>query len=416
MMDEKVDNTIETLTEEIASEFLEKHGYKIAQPEDPIKALQGQMDSILEMLSKNGPLKDAGYIAPDSETDHEESKSFGDFLVAVRLGNARRLKSVYKTVSSKDLDARDGYKAALAEGSGATGGYLVPVEYGGMLMAKVGQLSILRQAGATVVPMASRSREIPMLDVETAPAAGNTAFAGGAIAYWISEAGSITESEPSFRLAELVAHKLAAFSLASNEVRDDAAESVDGILGTSFSRALAAQENYQFFRGTLAGRPRGIVASSALISATRSAASTVALADIAQMMSDFLPESWSTGAWFISPTVIDQLIQLVSNPLSWLDDVKSGLPMRLLGLPVYVSGALPALNTAGDILLVDPSYYLIGDRQTMEIAYSEHFKFQNDQGAWRAISRVDGMPWVDNSITLEDGSTTVSPFVALAAG
>ncbi len=92
------------------------------------------------------------------------------------------------------------------------------------------------------------------------------------------------------------------------------------------------------------------------------------------------------------------------------------MPPRLLGMPLYVTGALPALNTAGDILLVDPKYYLIGDRQSYELAFSEHFKFQNDQVAWRATVRVDGQPWVNGSITLEDASTTVSPFVALAAG
>jgi HK97 family phage major capsid protein len=84
-------------------------------------------------------------------------------------------------------------------------------------------------------------------------------------------------------------------------------------------------------------------------------------------------------------------------------------------MPVYVTGALPALNTAGDILLVDPSYYIIGDRQSISVAYSEHYKFANDQGTWRVTARVAGQPWVDATITLENASTTVSPFVALAA-
>ena len=161
----------------------------------------------------------------------------------------------------------------------------------------------------------------------------------------------------------------------------------------------------------------GILSSGALISATRSAASTVALADVAQMVSDFLPSSWGRGAWFVNPEVIDQLIQLVSSPLSWLENLRAGLGgLSLLGMPVYITGALPGLNTAGDILLVDPSYYLIGDRQSISIAYSEHYKFANDQGTWRVTARVGGQPWVDTYITLENASTTVSPFVALAAG
>lgn len=390
----------------------------IAQPpapapeivEDPaMKAIQDQMDEILELIAANAPAKDAGYISPDSDGNEDPSKTFGDFLYSIRTGKSDRLKSVYGSKRTK---------TALAEGAGTTGGYLVPTEFSNAIIAKVGDFSVLRRAGGQVVPMARRTREIPALDIETAPSAGDTAFAGGVIAYYTAEAGLITESEPKFRLIELVAHKLAALSLASNEVRDDATESIDGLLATCFARAFASKENYNFFRGDGVGKPFGILNSSALISASRSAASAVALSDVAEMVSRQMPESINAGtlAWFINPTVIEKLIQLVSNPLSWMENLRQGMPVTLLGYPVYITGALPAINTAGDILLVDPSYYLIGDRKQVEIAISEHYKFANDQLAWRAIMRHDGQPWIDSSVTLENASTTVSPFVALAAG
>jgi HK97 family phage major capsid protein len=386
--------------------FLEKDETPPAPPEkleDPvIKALSEQMNALTEMIANSPKLKDAGYVAPDSEEDHSETKSFGDFVVAVRNKNIKRLKSVYK--------------AALAEGAGATGGYLVPTEFGDLILNQVRDFNALRRAGPTVVNMTSRSREVPVFDIETAPSAGDTAYAGGAIAYWTAEAGSITETEPRFRMLELIAHKIAGLSLASSEVREDASESVDSLIAQSFARAVGSKEQYAFFRGDGVGKPVGIMSSGALISATRSAASTVALADLAQMMSDFTPESWGTGAWFINPTVIDQIIQLVSAPLSWLTDMRSGLQSTLLGLPLYVVGCLPALNTVGDILLIDPKYYYVGDRRGLTIGFSEHYKFANDQLAWRVTKRVDGQPMIDNAITLEDGATTVSPFVALAAG
>jgi HK97 family phage major capsid protein len=402
MPDEK-----EYVTMEEVKELLEEQGKETPDAGDPAletinKALSDGLEEIASLIASSAPLKDGGYVAPDSEEDHAEVKTFGDFLVAVRQGNHKRLKTVYK--------------AAMAESSGPTGGYLVPVEMGNAILAQVSDLSVLRRAGATVVPMAAKSKEIPVLDIETAPSAGDTAFAGGAIAYWEQEAASTTETEPAFRLVELIAHKLMIYSLASSEVREDAVESVDGILATVFARAVASKENYAFFRGDGVGKPLGILNSSALISATRSAASTVALGDLAQMVSDFMPDSWGRGAWFINPAVIDQLLQLVSAPLSWLESLRSGIPPTLLGMPLYPTGALPALNTAGDILLADPSYYLIGDRSEVRIAFSEHYRFANDQLAWRVTKRVDGQPWVNSSITLEDAATTVSPFVVLAAG
>ena len=310
------------------------------------------------------------------------------------------------------------YKTALAEGTGAQGGFGVPVEFGEVLLEKSKEFNALRRAGAMTTTLMGRSKEYPVLDIETAPTAGNTAYAGGVTASWTEEAGTISESEPRFRMIELVAHKLAAYSLASTEVRDDFVESLDGILARSFAKAIGAAEEYAFFRGDGVGKPLGIVSSGALISAARSAASTVALADLAQMISDFPPESYNSGAWFVSPTVTDQLIQLVSNPLTWMENQRdSWLQSSLLGYPLYIVGCLPALNTAGDILLVDPNFYLIGDHKSgLTIAFSEHYRFVNDQLAWRITKRVDGQPMIDSTITTEDATTTVSPFVALAAG
>jgi len=376
----------------------------IPQVDPEVKALNDKVDALIQLIQSSPKAKDAGYVAPDSEKDHPEVKSFGDYLVAVRQKNDMRLKTIYKV--------------ALAEGSGATGGYGVPTEYGQVLNEKTKEFNALRRAGAMTTVLQGRSKQYPVLDIETAPSAGYTAYAGGVTAAWTDEATAPTESEPRFRQIELVVHKLAAYSLASSEVRDDFQESLDGILARSFAKAMGAAEEYAFFRGDGVGKPFGIMSSGALISAARSAASTVALADLAQMMSDFTPESWNSGAWFISATVVDQIIQLVSAPLTWMENMRDDWRQSsLLGLPLYVVGCLPALNTAGDILLVDPNYYLIGDHASgLSVAFSEHYAFNTDQLAWRVTKRVDGQPLVDNSITLEDAATTVSPFVALAAG
>jgi HK97 family phage major capsid protein len=364
-----------------------------------MKALSDRLEALTALIEKAPALKDAGYVAPDSEEDHSDTKSFGDFLIAIRNGNTKRIKSVYKT--------------ALAEDAGATGGYLVPTQFVQPIMAAAEPFDVLRRAGATVVPMNAKGAEIPTLDIATAPSAGDTAYAAGVVAYWGSEAADMNESEPRFRMIELVNHALNGYSIASNEVRADAATSVEALLTTLFGRAIGSKSNYAFFRGDGVGKPLGIMNSPALISASRSAASTVALADLAQMMSDLLPGSWGKAAWFVNPSVIDQIIQLVSAPLSWMENMRQGMPVSLLGLPLYVTGALPVLNTVGDILLVDPSYYLIGDRQGIDIAYSEHYKFISNQGTWRFNARLDGQPWLSSYVTLEDAATTVSPFVAL---
>jgi hypothetical protein len=50
----------------------------------------------------------------------------------------------------------------------------------------------------------------------------------------------------------------------------------------------------------------------------------------------------------------------------------------------------------------------------MRFDMSIHVHFQTDELLARLIERHDGQPLWDAPLTLEDGSTTVSPFVTLA--
>jgi len=88
--------------------------------------------------------------------------------------------------------------------------------------------------------------------------------------------------------------------------------------------------------------------------------------------------------------------------------------MTILGHPVIFTEKVPTLGTVGDIMLCACSYYLIGDRMVITASSSPHFKFQNDQTVYRFIERVDGRPWLQTALTPRNGTTTLSPFVAVA--
>jgi len=75
---------------------------------------------------------------------------------------------------------------------------------------------------------------------------------------------------------------------------------------------------------------------------------------------------------------------------------------------------VPTLGDQGDLSFLDLGYYLIGDRQAIEISTSEHAYFTSDQTALKPVERVDGRPWVQSALTPVYGST-LSPYVALAA-
>jgi HK97 family phage major capsid protein len=336
--------------------------------------------------------KNAAQLIFGHDQADPKGKSFGDWLVCVRKNDWRTLERKYQSFPS------DG-KSALNTSVGTQGGYLVPTEFTDKLLQTASEKSVVRPR-ATLIPMASRAVQVPCLDSTTVPASSDSAFLGGIVARWTEESVTFNETEPIFRQVELVAHELSGYSRVSNSLLEDSAIGLEQLLITLFGRAIAWHEDHAFLRGDGVGKPLGILNSNALISVARSAASAFALEDAATMLARLMP-GWapSSTVWAMHPTVAGELFQMV-----------------LFGITVVITEKLPALNTLGDVLLLDLHHYLIGDRREVEIAFSEHVAFTSNQGAWRFVARVDGQPWLRSPITLNDGSSTLSPFVGLAAG
>jgi HK97 family phage major capsid protein len=88
---------------------------------------------------------------------------------------------------------------------------------------------------------------------------------------------------------------------------------------------------------------------------------------------------------------------------------------KMLTRPVIFTEKTEPLGRVGDVLLADFSQYVVGLRQGMRFDTSIHAGFSTNEMLARLIERHDDQPLWDTALTLEDGSTTVSPFVTLAA-
>lgn len=352
----------------------------------------------------------------DGDTNH----CFGDWLhhaIKAIVGKGRQpyeaadyLEKNYRTNIRK--------KAAMAESSGTVGGYLVPQEFSHRIMDLIVEESFVRKH-AFVQPMQSATLQIPYLDVCTAQSSGASATLGGMQAAWTSEATTRTEYESAFRQLELKAHELSAYSVSSNVLIQDAAIGLEKFLMRLFAKVIGWTEEYAFLRGNGAGKPQGVLNAAALISVTRDTSGHIKYADIANMLARLLPSSLGRAVWAAHPYCLTDLLQLrdASNRLVWVNALAGAqdrVPGYLFGRPVYLTEKLVALGTVGDILLFDPTLYVIGDRMELEVAASDHVNFLKNQMTWRVVSRVDGQPWVASSITLADASSTVSPYVAIA--
>ena len=245
---------------------------------------------------------------------------------------------------------------------------------------------------------------------------------GGVRGYWTAESASYTASEPTFSSLSLVAKKLTGYTSASEELLADSAVSLEALLIRLFSEAIAYFEDDAFINGIGSGQPIGLLNADALVTVakeTGQAASSIVYENIVNMWSRLHPRSKANAVWIVHPDTFPQLATM-SLPVGtggspmWIANAAGGAPTSLFGRPIIESEKCQTLGTAGDIFLADLSYYVVGDRQTLQMASSSHVRFQNGEVAWRMTSRLDGKPWIDSALTPRNGSNTVSPFVNLA--
>src|SRR5262249_16667821 len=179
-------------------------------------------------------------------------------------------------------------------------------------------------------------------------------------------------------------------------------------------------EEYAFLQGNGVGKPLGMLSTSGpVVQVTRATSGKISYADVATILSRILPSSLSRAIWVVHPYGLVDLVQLKdsSGRVVWFNVLavaQDNIPGYRFGRPVYVSEKVPAYGNFGDLSLLDPGLYVIGDRMALEVAASEHVNFLKNQMTWRIIERVDGRPWIEKAITLADGVSTVSPFVTIA--
>ena len=299
----------------------------------------------------------------------------------------------------------------------ADGGFLIPEQMRSDLLQVSLESSIVRPR-ATVVPMTGLRLSLPTVDVTS----NVSSVFGGIVGYWTEEGAALTESQGAFGKIVLDAKKLTAFCLAPNELVADA-PAFSAYIDQKLPQAVSFFEDIAFMTGSAVGEPEGFINSPGVASVSKETGQTAATLlweNITKMYARMLPASLASAVWIASIDVFPELATMAlsvgtGGSAVWLNNGVQGPPMTILGCPVIFTEKTPVLGTTGDISFVDLSYYLIGDRQTMQVASSTEYKFGSDQTAFRVIERVDGRPWLQSAITPKNNSSsTLSAFVQLA--
>lgn len=309
--------------------------------------------------------------------------------------------------------------AAASSGEPASGGFLVPEAFRAELLSLSLEKSVVRPR-ARIVPMETSRVIYPYID-DTSHA---TNVFGGVQGYWTPESGSMTDVAATFGRMALEAWKLTAFANVPNELIADSAVSFEAFIRSTFPQALAYFADVAFLSGSGAGQPLGILTdanAARVVQAKESgqAADTILWQNIVKMYSRMLPQSLGSAVWVVSPNTFAELATMAlsvgtgGGPI-WLNNGVQGPPATILGRPVVISEKVSALGNEGDVNFIDFSYYLVGDRQAMTVASSEHFRFQNGETSFKFVERLDGRPWLQSALTPRNGGDTLTPFVSLA--
>jgi HK97 family phage major capsid protein len=239
----------------------------------------------------------------------------------------------------------------------------------------------------------------------------------GVTSYWLGENSTITTSDPTATMVQLVAKKLACATKVSNELLADNAISVASWLAQEYATSLSAAIDDAAFNGTGTSSYGGIRGLAQIDDGTHTASvqsaatgnTTIASLDIDDYLACLakLPRfAIGTSAWYMHPSVYHNSVQRMmlssgvagSGTIGALSggntaaNLAQGTPNTFLGLPVVWVLKMTAAPTTGTIAAYVGDLSLAGImavKSDMQVATSTDRYFEADQTAFRAIQRLD---------------------------
>lgn len=339
-------------------------------------------------------------------------KSLGHFAQIVKSFGSNWERSKELTAYVKALPS------GMNESVGADGAYLIPPQFLNDLLMRTYDNDLLSRV--STIPMTSNKLSVPAIS-ETSRANGSRF--GGVQAYWDGEAETVTATKPKFMTVDLMPSALTAMVRVTDELLQDA-PALEQFIDAIVAQELAFKIGDAIVNGDGVKKPLGFLNAPCKVAVAKEvgqAAATVYAENVVNMWSRLYAPSRSNAVWLVNQQVEPQLQLMtigvagsqlaVYLPPGGLNASPYG---SLMGRPVVPVEFCSALGTEGDIILVDPSQYLMGTIGGVQSATSMHLYFDSRETAFRFVMRADGKPWWLSALTPFKGSATLSPIVTLA--
>jgi len=349
---------------------------------------------------------------PEGETDDRSEveklfPSLGDFLRDVAN------RDVNEDAAKRVLEYR---QKELSMDSDPEGGYLVPDKYAPRLLQVSPEEAIVRPR-AFVIPAGNppdAALEMPYLEQAGLTSQEHGDLYGGIWFGWTAEGATKTNTEIKVGIVEYKPNEWSGYAVLTDKVMRNAKQ-LEAIVTQKYKDGLIGFEDYHFLQGTGVGQPLGVINSPATITVTRNTTSTILFEDVTGMIDHFM--GGPKAVWVINKACKSKIIALKDDNGNsiWIQgNLAKNIPDTLMGIPIIWTYKVPAVGTKGDIGLYDFSKYIIKDGYGPAFDKSKHVYFLSNRTCLKMFGNVDGKPWLKGSLTADDNSTEISPFVVLS--
>ena len=368
------------------------------------------ISEMAEMLEDSAPV-DVPVNRADAPSSGNKGRfaNFGEQLIAV-YNAAQPNRPV---IDERLLNTASGANESVP----SDGGFLVQTDFATELLKNAYETGILAPK-CKKIPISTNANGLKINALDDSSRA-NGARWGGIQTYWENEADQLIASKPKFRTMDLSLKKLTGLCYATDELLQDAS-ALQSVITQGFAEEFGFKIDDVILNGTGSGQPLGILNSPSLVTVEKENGQTekITVENLIKMWSRCWGRSRANAVWYINQELEPYLYTLtvgdkpVYIPAGGLSEKPYG---TLFGRPVVPLEQCSAAGSVGDIILGDLSQYLLIDKGGINAASSIHVRFLYDESVFRFIYRVDGQPIWNKPITPYKGSSTLSPFVTLAA-
>jgi HK97 family phage major capsid protein len=358
-------------------------------------------------------------VSPAQVTRDENERPFANFgeqLLAVEKA-ANDPANIDKRLIALNAKATGG--SALI---GPDGGFLVQTDFSQAILKRMNEVGVLASK-VQHIPVSGNadSVEIPYVD-ETSRATGSRW--GGVQVYRVGETDAASASRPKINKMKTELSDIRGLAyMTDRQLRD--AGAMASVYTEAFGEEFAWVLDNEIYRGAGGVQCLGVLNSGALISVSKETgqdADTFVFENAIKMLARLHPRSMGKAEWYINQDVWPQLLTMnlglgtAATPVFLPPGGASQAPYgTLFGRPINVIEHASTIGDQGDVVLADLSQYFVIEKGGLESASSIHVKFTTHEQAFRWQLSVNGQPKWKTALTPANGTSTVSPFIALDA-